>query len=521
MAKNKREVSGWFEVIWVEISGFFVIMFDKVWGGFTDVFWSIMSGIPDFLAVSFRDNLDKWWNAELENWLKEGLIDTQSRGYLRRIEKYPFFVYLVAALFTTAAININYLKQLMYILSGDIRRKLNRENEPENIDAMVALQASLVDPKKIDIVQKVLQEAGFPDEQIALLFLTFHRMQDEGTVKDLYHRAIITEAEAIAKLKNLGYTEERIKQLMAAYPMIPGPGDLFHLVAKEAFEPDIIEHYGYAEEFPEEQVKWLKAQGISRYWAEKYWYAHWETPSIGQGFEMLHRGVIGFDELEVLFRTVEIPPFWREKLTRIAFMPYTRVDVRRMHKLGVITDEILINAYMDLGYDEEHAVKMADFTIRYNAKSDRDLTKTEILKGFAEGIIPYNEAIAMLIDMDYDETEAAYLIEYENYKVSKELENMLLKNIQSKYQRNIIDSFQAREALSNLNLSGERITLLMDKWEIERKVDERLPSKADLDKFVAAKIITVDVYYIEMKKLGYPDKYIEMYQQLSATAKKG
>ncbi|GAH81991.1 unnamed protein product, partial [marine sediment metagenome] len=131
----------------------------------------------------------------------------------------------------------------------------------------------------------------------------------------------------------------------------------------------------------------LKMQGISEYWAQKYWYAHWDTPSITQGFEMLHRGFIDRKELDDLFRTVEIPPFWRDKLTAIAFNPFTRVDVRRMHKAGVLTDDELVTAYMDVGYNADKAAKMTEFTILYNGEGNTSLTRSQILNGFTEYII--------------------------------------------------------------------------------------------------------------------------------------
>ena len=154
------------------------------------------------------------------------------------------------------------------------------------------------------------------------------RPYDENTVRNLYLREVITKEGMEKRMLELGYNKERTAEIIQGWPVIPGVGDLLHLVAKEAFEPDIIKHYGYDEEYPDEQTKWLKMQGLSEDWIRKFWYAHWETPSIGQGFEMLHRGFIDEKELDDLFRTVEIPPFWRDKLRGIAFNPFTRVDVR-------------------------------------------------------------------------------------------------------------------------------------------------------------------------------------------------
>ncbi|GAH80833.1 unnamed protein product, partial [marine sediment metagenome] len=212
-------------------------------------------------------------------------------------------------------------------------------------------------------IRQIMKNVGLDESQIDLLFITLYKPYDESMCRDLYLRGILNKPSLFHRLRQLGYTDTRIEEMIQTYPAIPGPGDLFRLVAKEAFEPDIVKYYGYDEEFPAEQVKWLKAQGITEDWARKYWYAHWEPPSIQAGYEMLHRGVIDARELFDLYRTVEIPPFWRDKLTKIAYNPFTRVDVRRMHKAGVLSEAELLRAYMDVGYDAEKAGKMTEFTI--------------------------------------------------------------------------------------------------------------------------------------------------------------
>ncbi|GAH88789.1 unnamed protein product, partial [marine sediment metagenome] len=221
--------------------------------------------------------------------------------------------------------------------------------------------------------------------------------------------------------------------------------------------PDMIKRMGYADEFPEAQVHWLEMQGISRDWAEKYWFAHWEPPSIQAGYEMLHRedvdrpgqSIIDESELDMLYRTVEIPPYWREKLTKIAYLPYTRVDVRRMHDMGVLTDKELIQSYKDLGYDQVHAEKMADFTIRYNQQGDKELTKAQILAGYKEKIFSKADTKQFLLDIEYPDALADYLILMEDYKEAKDLQDDLLSNIKDRYQNNMADEFETRSRLNS------------------------------------------------------------------------
>ncbi|GAG78096.1 unnamed protein product, partial [marine sediment metagenome] len=87
-------------------------------------------------------------------------------------------------------------------------------------------------------------------------------------------------------------------------------------------------------------------------------------PSPQQGFDMLHRGVISDDELNMLLRALDVMPFWRDKLTQIAFRPLTRVDVRRMYKQGVLTETEVYESYLIAGYNEQNAERMAEFTVR-------------------------------------------------------------------------------------------------------------------------------------------------------------
>ncbi|GAG58075.1 unnamed protein product, partial [marine sediment metagenome] len=176
----------------------------------------------------------------------------------------------------------------------------------------------------------------------------------------------------------------------------------------------------------------------------------------------------------------------------------------------------LIQAYKDLGYDQVHAEKMADFTIRYNQQGDKELTKAQILAGYKEKIFSKADTKQFLLDIEYPDALADYLILMEDYKEAKDLQDDILSNIKDRYQNNMADEFETRSRLNSLNLTGERIALLMDKWKIKKMIDVKVPSKTDLDKFLASKIINLDTYRIEMDRLGYNTKYINWYEQLTA-----
>ncbi len=517
MAKNIDDNGGFFGGVWNTVRGFFEIMFEKGWTGF--------AAMAALVWKARKDEIKSWvggigkhrWEISVNAWRADGWIDQKTQTEFLKLTEMEFPWTAFAYTVVTAGVWIENLKQTMYTAGADLRRKRFREGEPEDARVGEVLQSAFAYPETKEAVVEILRNNGYPKAQIDLMFKAFHRLYDENVIKNLFWRGVLDNDGLYKRMRNLGYTDDKIEEIVQGWPVIPGPGDLFHLVAKEAFEPDIVEHYGYAEEFPVEQLKWLEMQGLTKYWALRYWYAHWETPSIGQGYEMLHRGVIDWKELQDLFKTVEIPPFWRDKLTEIAYVPFTRVDVRRMHKIGVISDDELIIAYQDVGYSPEKAITMAEFTKLYNMGAEKDLTRTQITNGYRDDLISRQDAQIFLLGLGYDEDEVDYLIAAEDYEKEKELDKIVLTNIQNKFQKNLIDEFECRNQLAELNLEGERIELLVEKWKINIVKNITLPAKADLDKFVKAKIITDTVYIDQMKKLGFDMKYIEWYLKLAQT----
>lgn len=508
--------------LWKKILGFFEAQSQKIWSGFTGIFWSVTATIFEKVGSWFSKQEQEMWNSLIVPLSKAGWIDEDTEKDLHSLIKVSFpFNILVFAVVCLSFI-VTYIKNMIVVTSADLRRKMFSKYESEDAPAQSILPAAFIAPEKTTEIFQILHNQGFSAEQIELMLLAMYRTYDEGTIRNLYLRGILSEEKLYERMRELGYTDTRIKEMVQGWPVIPNVTDLFHLVAKEAFEPDMIKHYGYADEFPEDQIKWLAMQGVSREWALKFWYAHWDTPSIQHGFEMLHRQdpdnpdkkIIDYKELDDLFRTVEIPPFWRDKLTKIAFMPYTRVDVRRMHKMGVLTDEQLQVAYEDLGFDPEHALNMVNFTKKFNTEKDKDLTRSEILKGYSEGLITLEDTSQLLINMGYSKDESEYITTYENYKKDKKLQDMILKNLQSRYESNLISENETRERLAKLNLSGSHIDLLMDEWKINIFQDMKMPSKADLTNFVMNDVISTDQYYDEMFKLGYKQEYIDWYVQL-------
>lgn len=511
MPEDNPNSQGFFGGLWNTVSGFFEAGFSKVWNSFSDVWWKIISESSERTSKLLQGAEDKLWLPYVNALVKRKWIDEDTANDLRSLTALNFPYNIFAFMIVSLGVMLSVVKQLVYTAGADAKRILFTKYHPEDIKGESIIPLGFVEPDKIPQIKQILLQNGYPPEQIDLLFLAMQRIYDEGTIRTLYFRKVLSEEQTYERMRNLGYTDDRIVEIIQSWPFIPPVGDMLAMAIREAFSPEIIEYYGYAQEFPTAQLDYLKAQGLSEDLAKRYWYAHWILPSTQMAFDMLHRGIIDMKELNDLLRIADIAPYWRDKLTAIAYTPFTRVDIRRMHSLKILTDEELISSYMDIGYDEDKAVKMAEFTKALNGEERTNLTKAEIIKGYGERFITKENAVSMLSDLKFNAEEIDFYLVLEDYKYEKEIQSKNVKIVQTLFTNNLIEEFDARTKLTTLNLRGEQIDVLMQGWLLERIVDIKQPTKSELDRFVKKNIITPDEYITELSKLGYSNNYIAWY----------
>jgi len=360
----------------------------------------------------------------------------------------------------------------------------------------------------------MLHMYGYTDDRINVLKESSMSPLDENQIRMVYWRKLISTQEAIEKLRMIGKTEIDIANLMKTWELIPSAQDLLWMVGKEAFEPDQINRFGLDLEFPIEQREFLSAQGITPYWQDKYWIAHWSYPSIQQVLECLHRGKVEYEDVMEYYRVVEIPKYWREKLIQISYHPYTRVDVRRMHAIGVVDENELKQAYKDIGYDNEHAEKMKDFTILYNKGSKDELSRAQIFDFYKLGIITEQDAFLLMEELGFDRSITELFIAKTKLSIQKEYIREVIDIAEHLYINNRINTGEVFSRLNRVNISTEKIENYLDKWDISKQKIRKLPTKEDLGKFFVNNIINENEYIKLMIENGYDRNHINWYIKL-------
>jgi len=275
-----------------------------------------------------------------------------------------------------------------------------------------------------------------------------------------------------------------------------------------------VKKYGYDNEWDKiasGMKDYVQKAGIDLEVLKWYWRAHWVLPSPQMAFEMLHRGIITQDDIRELLRISDYAPNWIEKLIAISYSPITRVDLRRLFQIGIIDEERLLKGYKELGYSEEDAKLMVEWTkIEYTQK-DRDLTKTEILRNYRIGQCTRDEAKKMLIELGYNEEESEWILTYEDYKLYVEDIEAEAETVIYELSEGHISYDEATKKLTELSMP-ERVKIrYLNKAKREVRKTTKRPTTEELKRWYSTGIISEKDFREEMAKNKWSNKYIEYF----------
>ena len=392
--------------------------------------------------------------------------------------------------------NIEYVKELGWLIPNPMlmtQGNLLQGVESEQIIKDI-IKADIHPDKAQTYLDAILTKPATQD-------VISYELRHDPTLQDLHE-----------KLKRVGIHPEYFDLYKELSYVIPPVSDIITMAVREVFTPEIAARFGQYEDFPAALEEWAGKKGLSKDWAERYWAAHWALPSVSQGFEMLHRGVIDQTDLNMLLRAQDVMPYWRDKLTQIAFRPLTRVDVRRMYREGVLDEAGVYEAYLDHGYAESNATKMTEFTIKQTLTSQAKFTSGDVIKAFTKRMIDRGDARALLTDLGIRSEDVSYILSRAEYKRLWDLTDSRIAGIKNLYKKGVYTENQARDKLTQLDLPGEEVNVLFEQWWYE-KVGELAPTwtKAETLRFAKAGKITVDRARKELESMGYDQEHVTIY----------
>lgn len=391
-----------------------------------------------------------------------------------------------------------------------------------NYNADKTLRSFLPDPQSLAFMHRIgiMSEEGFTDamkklglhDKLIPVYQELSRqLPNAGEVMAGKWRGTISGSEFDTILKRMGYDDEAVKLYNELSNNLPNIQDLIRMLVRDAFNDEAANKYGYDEDFPEEINKFFAQQGYNPDWAKRYWRSHWQLPSPNQAYEMLHRGLIDQGDLETLLRISDYPKFWRDKLRDISFNVMTRVDVRRLLQAGLIDEAKTLSVYKQMGYTEDDAKLLTEFAVRGISNDERDLTKTDILNMYEEGILDRDTVTGNLIKMGYDQQEAEEIVKLSDVAISKATRTDLINYTKEKFLARKIDEGQARSELAQIGLKQQSVDRYVMNWQRATEVESAIPSLADVKRWYMGDLIDEGKFRGYLSQLRHTDENIELY----------
>lgn len=498
-----------------KVSDFFNLMWEKVF----DNFRKALSGIVSDLFKLFFKQITTVATPGIKEALIEVIklqyypVDTET-DLIKRTEKGTPFDYVATWIYSVAS-EVMRLIAIMSASHEKARQEQYKVLQPSLPGLGDVLISRFRDPKYEPIIDDYMKRMGLNEDTRNMMRLVSWTLLNPDQVRELYLRGEISKSERDKRLQQLGIQNIDTELLEKLYYFIPSPTDLVRMAVREAFTPEIAEKFGQYEDFPKPFADWAKKQGMSEFWAKAYWASHWGLPSPMQGYEMLHRGVIKMDTFKMLLRALDVMPFWRDKLIAISYSPYTRIDIRRMFRTGIVNKEEVYRTYLDLGYDDEHARNLTAFTVKDALEKERDLTKADILSAYTRKIMKRSEAKEYLMSLKYSSDEAEIYLDRIDYDTAKKIKDKELSWIKKNYVGSLITYDEARNRLSTLDLGGDEITELFRDWDIEREGKIAELTFKQLQTLLINKIIDETKFKQRLRDKRYTEEDIKLLVELT------
>lgn len=448
------------------------------------------------------------------------------------------------------------------------RLRLNsfQHTRPTPLDFGSTLEFIRRFPDELNNLVGNLERSGLSDDKIQQLLRINNTPLPVIDYLDAWHRGAIDEDSLDIRLRSNGLSELDIPVAKALSRRLAPIADLILFSVRGVFDVEESRAFGEFEGLPAElEASFIENLGIEggdfttqvRVFAEQaaklgmppeivaaYWTSHWRLPSLQTAYEMFHRlqpdiveaeraefEADGFDpdslkfdatQLNRLVRSADYSEFWRDKLSAIAFNPLTRVDIRRMHKLGILDDSATLRAYRKVGFSPSDAAKMLTFTIAFNTEPDkeqtdevRSLTKAQVLEFVENMLFTPEEGVEALIGIGYSEFAAQGFVDLEIAKRDRNEQKQQIALVKERVIAGLTDLNAASLELDEIGIGPTQKAVLLRDLEIATASKTRLPTKAELADFANGGLITATEYENGLAALGIPDVWIPRYVALN------
>lgn len=311
-----------------------------------------------------------------------------------------------------------------------------------------------------------LKKQGISEENTVILAQAALTDPDMGTMIQARRRGILSDTEWRQYITDQRLDNRSADIITQVANLIPNTQDLTRIADKRIWGLNLPDKYGQYAELPQQYLDYMKQQGFDEQFTRWFWAAHWNLPSPNQIFEMYQRHVINQEDMQAYLALTDWLPFFRDKLLAISYNPLTRVDIRRMYSLGVLSYADLQSRYEAIGFSPADANLMAQFTAKYEGEEGQneiDKLKKRIITAverlYVSGKLNFTEAERRLQALGLDAQIANLSLSLLDFEHAVTIETPKLQSYQTRAVSLISAAylkgrFSHQDALSELMQAG-------------------------------------------------------------------
>lgn len=356
--------------------------------------------------------------------------------------------------------------------------------------------------------------SGLDLERFRLLVQAIQNPPGVETLLELWRRRVIPEAgtgaESVSVEQGIreGQTGNKwIEPLKALRTQLPSPqAALAALLEGQINESTARELY----------AEW---GGDPRYF-ELQFNTQGSAPTPLEAAEMARRGIIpweGEGPGVVSFRQAFLEGPWRNKWlgpyrSLSEYIPPPRT-VTAMVREGSLSDADALGLFGAAGLNPKLAAAYLASAHKTKVSADHQLAKSDVLTLYYDQLWSREEALAALRGLDYSAENAAFLLDYTDFRRDKALLDRAVGRIHSLYVGHRIDKSAALAGLDGLGLATASRDHLLLTWDQERALNVRLLTPAEWATLARDRVIGPAEAAAELVGLGYSERDAALYLQ--------
>lgn len=372
----------------------------------------------------------------------------------------------------------------------------------------------------------------------------------------------ITEAEVDERLYTEGYAEKTQDWIKLGRWIWPSVQDVIRFGVRDVFEADIMMAMGTNTQPPEEFYVWSKRAGINRESALLYWRAHYDLPPFTVMRSAARRRLFGlitediydddgikdraaYDKIwEIWFKAADLTPKLGVLYKHLIWQPITRVDIRRLDRLGLTfdgapllddmeepaewdpkspRDRNLKRLYEAAGYspdngDAENMVRFTKTLTRNSLTPQADPKEKEASQGvitalYNSGRIDEAQYRAALSDLGYSASAIDYYVLKAAIKADEEEQKDYLEELKGIARIEEVTDDELNAYSNTYDISVTEKANLRRQLDRISKAIVKQPTVAQLNELVEGGNISAKEYRAALSAQGYRDNIVDAFSR--------